>query len=150
MLAGDLAWRDGRDHRGVRSALRPADDHAWFAEGEEANGAIWRTSMPCSCARSAVRSGLLYATWLLERGGEGARICTTGRNPCATTTRKVAIARFPQFIAPTLVSNDAAMIRGFLAEHRRHHPQAVERMGGSGIFRVTRRMTQSGRNVSKP
>jgi glutathione synthase len=50
---------------------------------------------------------------------------------------KLAILSFPQFIAPTLVSADAAEIGSFLAEHEDIIVKPLTEMGGSGIFRLT-------------
>jgi glutathione synthase len=50
---------------------------------------------------------------------------------------KLAILNFPQFIAPTLVSADAAEIGGFLAGHEDIIVKPLTEMGGAGIFRLT-------------
>jgi glutathione synthase len=43
---------------------------------------------------------------------------------------------FPQWIAPTLVTRDAADVRRFHAEHRDIICKPLDGMGGMGIFRV--------------
>ena len=70
---------------------------------------------------------------------------------------KLAILNFPQFVAPTLVSADAADIGRFLTEHRDIIVKPLTEMGGSGIFRLTQSdlnrnailetLTQHGRRV---
>jgi glutathione synthase len=50
---------------------------------------------------------------------------------------KLAIAQFPQFTAPTLVTRDAKRIRAFHAEHQDIILKPLDGMGGMGIFRVT-------------
>jgi glutathione synthase len=49
---------------------------------------------------------------------------------------KLAIARFPRFIAPTLVTGEAALIREFLAEQGDIIVKPLNAMGGAGIFRL--------------
>jgi glutathione synthase len=49
---------------------------------------------------------------------------------------KLAILEFPGFIAPTLVTRDAADIRRFHGEHRDIILKPLDGMGGMGIFRV--------------
>ena len=49
---------------------------------------------------------------------------------------KMAIARFPQFTAPTLVTRDASADRGFLAEHGDIILKPLDGMGGTSVFRV--------------
>lgn len=50
---------------------------------------------------------------------------------------KLSIFRFPQFIAPTLVSARAELIDGFLAEHGDIIVKPLHAMGGQGVFRLT-------------
>jgi glutathione synthase len=58
---------------------------------------------------------------------------------------KLAILNFPQLIAPTLVSAQAADIVAFLAEHADIIVKPLTEMGGSGIFRLT--LTDPNRNA---
>jgi glutathione synthase len=135
MLADDLAWSGGR----VTGRMRPitlTGDDPWFAEGEtewrdlaDFDAVIMRTDPPFDQA-------YLYATWLLEMAErQGARVFNRPQS-LRDWNEKLAIARFPQFIAPTLVSNDAAMIREFLAELGDIVVKPLNAMGGSGIFRL--------------
>jgi glutathione synthase len=81
-------------------------------------------------------SEYFYATHLLERAErEGARVFN---RPGALRDHpeKLAILEFPQYIAPTLVTRDAADIRRFHAEHRDIILKPLDGMGGMGIFRV--------------
>jgi glutathione synthase len=135
MLAGDLAWRDGRIIGAVRSVALTGGD-PWFAEGDSEwldlagfDAVVMRTDPPFDQA-------YLYATWLLEMAErQGARVFNRPQS-LRDYNEKLAIARFPQFIAPTLVSNDAGLIRAFLAEHGDIVVKPLNAMGGSGIFRL--------------
>jgi glutathione synthase len=49
---------------------------------------------------------------------------------------KLAIFRFPQFIAPTLVTADAQLIGDFFAEHGDIIVKPLHAMGGSGVFHL--------------
>ena len=49
---------------------------------------------------------------------------------------KLAILEFPEFIAPTLVTRNAADIRAFHDEHKDIILKPLDGMGGMGIFRV--------------
>jgi glutathione synthase len=78
----------------------------------------------------------IYATYLLELAEQrGARIVN---RPAAIRSHneKLAIAQFPQLIAPTLVTSDAARLRAFHDEHRDVILKPLDGMGGAGIFRV--------------
>ena len=77
------------------------------------------------------------ATWLLERAeADGARIFNRP-GAIRSHNEKLAITGFTQFIAPTLVTSDAAHVRAFHAEHRDIILKPLDGMGGAGIFRVT-------------
>jgi glutathione synthase len=78
----------------------------------------------------------VYATYLLELAEkQGARIFNKPE-AVRSCNEKLAIAQFPQFIAPTLVTSDAARVRAFHAEHRDIILKPLDGMGGIGIFRV--------------
>ena len=79
----------------------------------------------------------LAATHLLGLAEEhGARVFN---RPAALRdwNEKLSIFRFPQFIAPTLVSARAELIDGFLQEHGDIIVKPLHAMGGQGVFRVT-------------
>lgn len=78
----------------------------------------------------------LYTTHLLELAEtQGARVFN---RPAALRdfNEKLAIARFPQFTAPTMVTRRTASIKEFLHEHGDIILKPLDAMGGSEIFRV--------------
>lgn len=78
----------------------------------------------------------VYSTYLLELAEQrGARVFNRPR-AIRDFNEKMAIARFPQFTAPTLVSRSAGKLRGFLAEHADIILKPLDGMGGASVFRV--------------
>jgi glutathione synthase len=78
----------------------------------------------------------IYTTYLLELAvQQGARVLN---DPAAVRNHneKLAIAQFPQFITPTLVTRDAARLRAFHGEHRDIILKPLDGMGGAGVFRI--------------
>ena len=78
----------------------------------------------------------VYATYLLELAeNQGARIVN---KPAAIRdhNEKLAIAQFPQYTAPTLVTSDDARLRAFHAEHLDIILKPLDGMGGTGVFRI--------------
>lgn len=135
MEAGGLAWRGGRVF-GRCAAVMLAGGDPWFARG----GPEWRELADFDAVLMRkdppFDQGYLTATWLLEMAErEGARVFN---RPSALRdfNEKLAITRFPDFIAPTLVSADAGQIRAFLAEHGDIIVKPLDAMGGAGIFRL--------------
>ena len=78
----------------------------------------------------------IYATYLLELAElQGARVFNRP-GAIRNHNEKLAIAQFPQFIAPTLVASDEARLRAFHAEQRDIILKPLDGMGGAGVFRV--------------
>ena len=87
----------------------------------------------------------VYSTYLLEAAErEGARVFNRPR-AIRDNNEKMAIAKFAEFIAPTLVTRDAALIGAFIDEHRDVIVKPLDGMGGTSIFRV--RADDPNRNV---
>jgi glutathione synthase len=139
MLAEDLAWRDGRVMgRCMPVSLPPLQKGGsdWFIAGEhewrdlaDFDAVLMRKDPPFD-------QGYLNATWLLEMAErQGARVFNRPQ-ALRDYNEKLAIARFPEFIAPTLVSSDVALIREFLAEQGDIIVKPLNAMGGAGIFRL--------------
>ena len=133
----DIAWTRGGQ---VRAKLR--DIHltgaldAWFEMQAERVAALASFDAIVMRKDPPFDSEFFYATHLLEQAErEGARVFN---KPAALRDHpeKLAILEFPQFIAPTLVTRDAALIRSFHAEHGDIILKPLDGMGGMGIFRV--------------
>jgi glutathione synthase len=79
----------------------------------------------------------LNATLLLSRAVQnGARVIN---DPQALRdhNEKLATAEFVDFLVPTLVTRDAALIREFQREHGDVVVKPLDGMGGTGVFRLT-------------
>jgi glutathione synthase len=78
----------------------------------------------------------VYSTYLLELAeAQGARVVNRPR-AIRDYNEKLAIARFPEYTAPTLVTRREALIREFLAAHRDIILKPLNGMGGTSVFRV--------------
>jgi glutathione synthase len=81
----------------------------------------------------------VYSTYLLEIAEtQGARIINRAR-AIRDFNEKMAIAKFAQFTAPTLVTRRDDLIRAFLAEHEEIILKPLHGMGGTSVFRVSTR-----------
>lgn len=78
----------------------------------------------------------LYATYLLELAERaGARVYNRPQ-ALRDFNEKLAIARFPQFTVPTLVTSQEAAIRAFLAAQGDIVVKPLNAMGGASVFRL--------------
>jgi glutathione synthase len=78
----------------------------------------------------------VFSTYLLELAEtQGARILN---HPAAIRdyNEKLSIAKFPQFMAPTLVTRQPDLIRSFLAEQHEIVVKPLDAMGGASVFRL--------------
>ena len=138
MVSEDLAWKDGRVSGKTFQVLLPPGGTGkdWFTRGEDEwrdladfDAVLMRRDPPFDQA-------YLYATWLLEMAERhGARVFNRPQS-LRDFNEKLAIARFPHFIAPTLVTGEAALIREFLVEQGDIIVKPLNAMGGAGIFRL--------------
>ena len=141
----DVFW-DGRDTlASVRSLSVAADDHHWFEAGasvvrplESFAAVLMRKDPPFDME-------YVYSTYLLETAeARGARVFNRPR-ALRDYNEKMAIAKFTDFIAPTLVSRDAELLREFIDEHEDVILKPLDGMGGTSVFRV--REDDPNRNV---
>jgi glutathione synthase len=80
----------------------------------------------------------VYSTYLLEAAEtQGARVFNRPR-AIRDHNEKMAIAKYAQYIAPTVVTRLEKVLRDFLAEHGDVIFKPLDGMGGSSIFRVRR------------
>jgi glutathione synthase len=78
----------------------------------------------------------VYSTYLLEQAeAQGARVFNRPR-AIRDHNEKMAIARYAQFTAPTVVTRMEKVLRDFLAEHGDVIFKPLDGMGGTSIFRV--------------
>jgi len=121
------------------------DDDGWYrAEAAEDR---MLTSFDATVMRKDPPFELEYvaSTWLLQAAErQGAKIVN---RPAALRdhNEKLAIAEFPQFISPTLVTRDPDRLQAFVDEHGDVIFKHLDGMGGARIFRL--RKDDPNRNV---
>ncbi len=132
----DIFWRK---HRVAGNAARlhlTGEKHAWYrsdvaVETDLAafDAVIMRKDPPFDME-------YVYSTYLLEMAeAHGARVFNRPR-AIRDHNEKMAIARYAQFTAPTVVTRLEKVLRDFLAEHGDVIFKPLDGMGGSSIFRV--------------
>jgi glutathione synthase len=135
---GDMAWRDGRVEARTVALTVSDDDTDWVRTGDTSRGDLARFDAVLMRKDPPFDMEYVYATYLLElaeRGG--ARIHNRPRS-LRDFNEKLAIARYPQFTAPTLVTSSETEIRAFLAEQGEIVLKPLDGMGGSSVFRLSR------------
>jgi len=134
---------------GTQAPARPlsvgADDHDWYRAGEPLVRQLASFAAVLMRKDPPFDMEYVYSTYLLEAAErEGARVFNRPR-AIRDHNEKMAIAKFPEFTAPTLVTRDAELIREFIDEHADVILKPLDGMGGTSIFRV--REDDPNRNV---
>ena len=145
ILQPDVAWSRGSTTAVMRELAVFADDADWYREGEasarrlaDLDAVLMRKDPPFDME-------YVYSTYLLERAeAEGARVFNAPR-AIRDHNEKFAIARYERYVAPTLVTRDAALVRDFIDEHGDAVVKPLDGMGGTSVFRV--RADDPNRNV---
>jgi glutathione synthetase, prokaryotic len=138
LLQEDLALKGGRVAGESRPLALTGDDHDWHRAGAAAETPLDAFDAVLMRKDPPFDSEYLYSTLLLELAeAQGANVFN---RPAALRdfNEKLAIAKFPSFTAPTLVTRKPELIREFLAEQGDIILKPLDAMGGSGVFRVRR------------
>ena len=78
----------------------------------------------------------IYATYILEHAAAGGTLVVNDPAALRDVNEKAFITRFPQCIAPTLISRDPARIHAFMEQHGQVVLKPLDGMGGASVFRV--------------
>jgi glutathione synthase len=131
-----LAWRDGAVSAAATRIVLTDNDEDWYRPHGESSAPL--ASYGAVLMRKDPPFDLEYVTgtWLLSQAErEGARVFN---QPGAIRdhNEKLAIAEFPRFVAPTLVTREPERLHAFVDEHRDVVVKRLDVMGGENIFRV--------------
>jgi len=114
------------------------DDHDWYREGEAVSRRLADFAAVTMRKDPPFDMEYLYSTYLLEAAErEGARVFNRPR-AIRDHNEKLAIGRFAQFIAPTLVTREPAELQAFVDTEGDVIVKPLDGMGGTSIFRVRR------------
>ncbi len=141
----DLHWLQGRVAiRASRIALTDNDED-WYRAHEPQTRPL--RDFQATLMRKDPPFDMEYvaSTWLLgESERQGARVFNAPR-AIRDHNEKFAIAEFPEFTVPSLVSRAMGDLQAFIEEHGNVVLKRLDGMGGAGIFRV--RHDDPNRNV---
>ena len=132
----ELLWDAGRTCGRARPLEVKADDHDWYRAGEGALRQLTEFSAVMMRKDPPFDMEYVYSTYLLECAErEGARVFNRPR-AIRDHNEKLSIAKFGQFIAPTLVTRDVDLIGQFIDDQEDVVVKPLDGMGGTSIFRV--------------
>jgi glutathione synthase len=137
----DLLWRAGIVY-GYAGRLhltgKESDGDAWYELESVEETPLHQFDVVMMRKDPPFDMEYVYSTYLLELAeAQGARVVNKPR-AIRDFNEKLAIARYPDFTAPTLVTRREELIRSFLAQHQDMILKPLDGMGGTSVFRVHR------------
>src|SRR5438477_2987798 len=136
IMQQDVYWEDGVTSARATPLTLKSDDHDWYEAGEVQERALKDFAAVIMRKDPPFDIEYVYSTYLLESAEhEGARVFNRPR-AVRDNNEKMAIARFADFIAPTLVTRDMARISDFIDAQQDVIVKPLDGMGGASIFRV--------------
>lgn len=136
---GDLTWKGAQTvgfARELELTGKEGAGHHWYSTKEpeeiplrEFDAVLMRKDPPFNME-------YVYTTYLLELAERQGALIYNSPQAIRDHNEKLAIAKFPQFTPPTLVTRQESLIRDFLDEHRDIVLKPLDGMGGASVFRI--------------
>lgn len=137
MEMGDLYVRDGRAYANTQ-VIRVADDaQHWYEFVEQKTIELAELDVILMRKDPPFDTEYIYATYILELAQQAGSLIVNQPAALRNYNEKMAIARFPECCAPTLVARDMAQLRAFTQEQGEVVIKPLDGMGGASIFKTS-------------
>jgi glutathione synthase len=133
---GDVALREDRVIGAARALTMHDDPVDWYTVTDPVVTPLSEFDVVLMRKDPPFDMEYIYSTYLLELAeAQGARVFNKPAG-IRNYNEKLAVAKFPQFAPPTIVTRQAQLLREFVEEHTDTVLKPLDGMGGQGIFRV--------------
>ncbi len=133
---GDVVLQSGSVMGHARHLEMRPTDKVWYTLGEPVAETLSAFDAVLMRKDPPFDMEYVFSTYLLELAEtQGARVLNKPSS-IRDYNEKLAIAKFPLFMAPTLVTRQMEMIRAFIGEHRDVIVKPLDGMGGASVFRI--------------
>ncbi|MDA8328642.1 MAG: glutathione synthase [Betaproteobacteria bacterium] len=136
MHQSDLMWREGRVSAMATRLILTDNDESWYSIQDKIPQPLNEFDAVLVRKDPPFETEYLYATQLLDLAQRAGARVFNAPGALRDFNEKLAIARFPTLIAPTLVSCNAEVLRGFAQEMGDVILKPLDGMGGMQVFRV--------------
>ena len=124
--------------RPLTLVMPPYQNNSWYQIGEALTAPLHEFDAVLMRKDPPFDLEYVYSTYLLELAeAQGALVINSPR-AIRDYNEKLAIAKFPQFTTPTLVTSQAHLIREFLSNYHDIILKPLDGMGGASVFRIHR------------
>ena len=130
----DLALDGGTCTARLRRVRLHDRAEAWFEVEDRLDRALGEGDLVLMRCDPPVDEGYIYATMMLDRAAAAGARVVNRPEALRNFNEKLAITRFPELIAATVVTSDPDRLREFVDHHGRAVVKPLDGMGGRGIF----------------
>ena len=136
MLQECLMWKEGRVIGETSRLTLTGDKVPWYRIASPKETPLDEFEVVLMRKDPPFDTEYVASTWLLELAQEdGAKVFNEPR-AIRDHSEKLAIAKYPQFSPPTLVTRLAGQLQEFIDTHRDVVLKPLDGMGGKSVFRV--------------
>jgi glutathione synthase len=136
MLQEGLMWKGGRVIGETSRLTLTGDKDPWYRIASPKETPLDEFDVVLMRKDPPFDTEYVASTWLLELAQEdGAKVFNEPR-AIRDHSEKLAIAKYPQFSPPTLVTRLAGQLQEFIDTHRDVVLKPLDGMGGESVFRV--------------
>ncbi len=136
MLQECLMWKGGRVIGEISRLTLTGDKDPWYRIASPKETPLDEFEVVLMRKDPPFDTEYVASTWLLELAQEdGAKVFNEPR-AIRDHSEKLAIAKYPQFSPPTLVTRLAGQLQEFIDTHRDVVLKPLDGMGGKSVFRV--------------
>jgi glutathione synthase len=136
MLQEGLMWKGGRVIGETSRITLTGDKDPWYRIASPKETPLDEFDVVLMRKDPPFDTEYVASTWLLELAQEdGAKVFNEPR-AIRDHSEKLAIAKYPQFSPPTLVTRLAGQLQEFIDTHRDVVLKPLDGMGGKSVFRV--------------
>lgn len=139
-----LSVRDGAPRVHARPLAVRDDERDWYTLGEAADQALADYPLILMRKDPPFDQEYVYATYWMELAETAGSRVVNRPQALRDCNEKGFIMRFPELIAPTLISRDKKALRAFQAEQGETVLKPLDGMGGNGVFVID----ADGRNLN--
>src|SRR5205814_7289449 len=136
IMQQDVYWEDGVTSARATLLTLKGDDHDWYEAGEVKERALKDYAAVIMRKDPPFDMEYVYSTYLLEAAEQEGALVFNRPRAIRDYNEKMAIARFRDFIAPTLVTRDGSRVSEFIAEHEDVIVKPLDGMSVVSVFRV--------------
>ena len=140
-----LTWRDGEVSAETLRMTLADNDEDWYRPHERARRGLARFDAVLMRKDPPFDLEYVTSTWLLSAARRSGARVFNAPDAVRDHNEKLAIAEFPKFVAPTLVTREPERVHAFVEEQRDVVLKRLDVMGGENVFRV--RADDPNRNV---